>query len=104
VTNNPILMTLGLARRAGKVTYGEVSCKDAIRSTHVALVILSEDCGASTRRTFERICQEANIPILNINVTKQVLGSAIGKSMCSVVTVNNKGFADSINANAVKNK
>jgi len=102
--NNSTLSTLGLARRAGKVTYGEISCKDAIFSSHVALVILSSDCGASTRRTFERLCHEKNIPLLNIDVTKQILGATIGKSMCSVVTVNNKGFADSINANAGNNK
>ena len=32
--------------------------------------------------------------------TKSVLGAAIGKEICSVVTVNNKGFADSILASA----
>ncbi|MBQ2749167.1 MAG: ribosomal L7Ae/L30e/S12e/Gadd45 family protein [Clostridia bacterium] len=97
---NKSLTTLGLARRAGKLTYGETSCREAISREHVALVILASDAGESVKRTFTRLCEAKSIPIYTMQETKSVLGAAIGKEICSVVTVNNKGFADSILASA----
>ena len=97
---NKALTTLGLARRAGKLTYGETSCREAISREHVALVILAADAGESVKRTFTRLCETKAIPIYTMQENKSVLGAAIGKEICSVVTVNNKGFADSILASA----
>ena len=97
---NKALTTLGLARRAGKLTYGETSCREAIMREHVALVILASDAGESLKRTFTRLCEAKTIPLFTIDQPKSVLGAAIGKEICSVVTVNNKGFADSILASA----
>ena len=97
---NDYLTSLGLAMRAGKVAYGETTVKDAVFTKHTALVHLASDAGNSLRRTFERLCREKHIPLIVLPEEKHRLGAAIGKEMCSVAAVLNKGLADSIAAKA----
>lgn len=98
--NSNYLTSLGLAQRAGKLAYGEITVKDAVFNKHVALILLSSDAGNSLKRTFERLAKEKNIPLLVLPDDKKSLGAAIGKEMCSVAAVLNKGLADSIAAKA----
>ena len=86
--------------RAGKVLYGVETCRDAVFNQHTALIILSSDAGNSIRRTFERLTREKNIPLLIAEETKAQLGAAIGKGVCAVVAIINKGLAVSIAAKA----
>ncbi|MBO4407058.1 MAG: ribosomal L7Ae/L30e/S12e/Gadd45 family protein [Clostridia bacterium] len=94
------LTLLGLAMRAGKVVYGEESVKEAFFTRHVALLVLSSDAGPRTAEAFRRLAERNGVRLLTLPDSKQDLGHAIGKGLCAVAAVTNKGFAESIAAKA----
>ncbi len=94
------LTLLGLAMRAGKVAYGDESVKEAFYTSHVALILLSSDAGNRTAESFKRLAAKHGVRLLTLPETKQDLGHAIGKGLCAVAAVTNKGFAESIAAKA----
>ena len=92
--NDKFLTTLGLARRAGKLTYGNDMVMAALGAT--ALLLISEDCAPRTQRNAERAAAEHGVPVVSVPFTKERLGSAIGTKPVCLVGVTDKGLTASL--------
>ena len=90
-----IYRMLGMAKRAGKISSGEKGCKDAIRFGKSFLVILASDTGANTTKNISDSCKFYEVPLYIIG-TMAELGHSIGHEFNAVVSVNDEGFAKTI--------
>ena len=99
---NDYMTLLGLAMRAGKISYGEESVREAFFTRHVALVLLASDAGKRTAESFRRLAEKNGVRIMTLPENKQDLGHAIGTGLCAEAAVTNTGFAESFAAKAEK--
>lgn len=95
--NHKFLTTLGLARRAGKLTYGNDMVLAALHVT--ALLLVAEDCAARTVRNAEYAAAEAKVQLLRVPLTKERLGAAIGTKPVGLVGVTDQGLAGNLTKN-----
>lgn len=95
MNNDKILSLLGLMRRAGALEYTEDACKKAVSAGKSSLILLFSDSAQSVKDRFAARASERQIPCVMIPYSKIQISQAIGFSSCSVISVNNKGFADS---------
>ena len=93
--NNKILGLLGLAMKAGKVSFGSDSVEENIVKKKVKLVIVSKDSSERTKKKFEDICQNYKIPII-IDGDIESLSKAIGKNNKAIIGIKDINFASSI--------
>lgn len=95
-----VLSMLGMATKAGKVASGEFSVEKSVKSGKSYLVIVAEDASDNTKKMFTNMCSFYSVPIYFYN-TKEILGHGIGKISRASVSVQDKGFANTI-INAIK--
>lgn len=93
--NNKILGLIGLAMKAGKVSFGADSVEENILKKKVKLVIISEESSERTKNKFITICEKYNIPII-IYGDIESLSKSIGKSNKAIVGIKDINFAESI--------
>jgi ribosomal protein L7Ae-like RNA K-turn-binding protein len=86
---------IGLARKAGKLVYGEMSCGKIIKNKKASLVIIACDASENTRKKFENSCNYKKIPFLYFG-EKEVFGKLLGKDVISVIAITDTGFAQSL--------
>ena len=55
-----VLGMLGLAAKAGKITFGADSCKEAIMKNKVKLIILAQDASERTKTKFIDMANKNN--------------------------------------------
>ncbi len=91
---NKFLSTLGLARRAGKLTYGFDMVLSNLHKTH--LILLAEDCAPRTLRNIREAAEEFGVPMMNIPYTKESLGVSIGTKPVGIIGVADRGFSGSL--------
>ena len=60
---NKVLRLLGLATKAGKISFGTESVIDTINKKKTQLVIIAEDAADRTKRNLTRISNDNNIPV-----------------------------------------
>jgi ribosomal protein L7Ae-like RNA K-turn-binding protein len=89
------LSLLGLARRAGKLTWHEAANLAAIRSGRAKLLILAVDAGQSTEKKYLDKCLSFSIPLVRF-ATRIKLGDSLGVSPRTAVAVLDQGFAAKI--------
>ncbi len=90
---DPILTTLGLARKGGALAIGEAPVEEACRARRAKLVLLSADAAGNTADRAKRLAQECGAPLAALPFDKSQVGFALGRSVCAVVAVNDSGFA-----------
>ena len=93
--NNKIYGLLGLARKAGKISFGTQSCIEAIEKRKAKLVIIAEDCSDRTKKIFEDISKIANVPIRVIGTIENI-SKCIGQNNKAVIVVKDENFAKEI--------
>ena len=93
--NDRLLGMLGMAVRAGKVSFGVFMTEKALDEGRAHLVIAAEDTGASNRRKIEGKCQATETEIIFYS-DKNSLSRAIGKKDVPVVAVCDEGFSKAI--------
>ncbi len=74
--NNKILGLIGLAMKAGKVSFGADSVEEGIEKRKIKLVIIAKDSSERTQKKFEDKCKDYNIPIIidcDINSLSKVI-------------------------------
>lgn len=91
---NKFLSTLGLARRAGRLTYGFDMVLSELHKTH--LILLAEDTAERTQRNIREAAEECGIPVMNIPYTKESLGVSIGTKPVGIIGVADGGFSASL--------
>ena len=92
---NKVYGLLGLARRAGKISFGTESSIDTIKSKKAKLVIVANDSSDRTKKNFESICLEKNIPI-RIYGTIEELSKSIGQNNKAVIVIKDENFSNEI--------
>lgn len=90
-----LLGTLGLCRRAGKVSIGADKCSKAIKGGSARLVILAADASENTKKDIKNSCAYYNIHHIEYS-DKITLGNSVGTGESSVVSVNDENFAKAI--------
>lgn len=83
---------LGLARRAGKLSFGTESSEDTIKRGKAKLVLVAEDSSDRTKKNFEQLCKMKNVPIY-IAGTIEELSQSIGQVNKAVIVVKDENFA-----------
>ena len=91
--NQRALNYLGLARRGGRLVYGEETVGSACRAGHVRLLILASDTAPGTFRRANSYIQGKNIPMRLLPFTKDQLGAAIGCSSCAIAALTDVALA-----------
>lgn len=92
---HPVLQTLSLCAKAGRLCSGETASETAIKSGDAFLCIVAEDASAGTIKKFTDSCSFYEVPI-ELFGTKEDLGRAIGKEYRSSICINDEGFANAI--------
>lgn len=93
-TNN-IYGLIGLARRAGKISFGTESSEDTIKKGKAKLVVIAEDSSDRTKNNFKQLCNIKNVPI-RITGTIEELSQSIGQINKAVVVIKDENFAREI--------
>ena len=89
---NKIYGLLGLARRAGQISFGTESAKETIEKNKAKLVIVAEDCSDRTKKNFEMACTNKNVPF-RIYGTNDKISKCIGQENKAVIVIKNENFA-----------
>lgn len=92
---NKVTGMLGLAKKAGKLTFGTESVKKAIIKKQAKLVIIAEDAADRTKRNFTTLCEKEHIPIRIIEKIEE-MSQAIGQENKAVISINDKNFSEGL--------
>lgn len=90
-----VLGMLGLAAKAGKITFGADSCKEAIMKNKVKLIILAQDASERTKTKFIDMANKNDIPIYTISDMDEI-SKAIGKKNKAIVGIVDLNFSKAI--------
>ena len=93
MVNDPFLGMLGLARRAGKLAFGDELVRESCTDKKARCVFVAADAGMSTAKKAAFYAESANVPLVTLPHGKDVLGAAIGKNGCAVCAVTDIGLA-----------
>ena len=90
-----ILSLLGLAQKAGKIASGEFSTEESVKRGKSYCIIVATDASDNTRKNFTDMGNYYQVPVY-IYGNKETIGKAIGKQFRASLSVNDEGFAKSI--------
>lgn len=93
--NNKICGLLGLAMRAGKISFGTEACMQEIERNRIKLLIIATDASERTKMKFNSICSNKKIPILEI-LSIEEISNSIGKSNKAMVGIKDSNFSSEI--------
>lgn len=93
MSHDPVLMMLGLARRAGKLALGDELVREACGDKKARCVLVAADAGTSTAKKAAFYAERANVPLVPLPHDKDSLGAAIGKNGCALCAVTDIGLA-----------
>ena len=93
MATDPVLRMLGLARRTGKLAYGDELVREACFDHKTRCVFIAGDAGANAAKKAAFYADKANVPCVTLPHGKLELGSAIGKAGCAMCAVADIGMA-----------
>ncbi len=85
----------GLARRAGKISFGAESSKETIEKKKAKLVIIAKDASDRTKSNFENLCKSLNVKF-RIMGSIEDLSKSIGQTNKAIIVVKDENFAKEI--------
>jgi len=91
---NKLYQILGLAMKAGKLSYGDKAIK-SIQSKEAKLVLLTSDASDKTKKRITNKCFYYQIEVVLID-DSVYLSQSIGRSNCMYVSILEEGFAKEI--------
>lgn len=89
---NRLLSLLGIARRAGKISWGRDAVEESLRKGKAHLVLVAADISAKTTAGVRFSAERAGVPVLSVHETIESVSQAIGKR-AGIVAVLDEGFA-----------
>ena len=92
---NKIYGLIGLARRAGKVSFGTESSIETIEKKKAKLVIVANNSSDRTKKNFKELSQKLNVPF-RIAGTIEDLSRSIGQVNKAVLVIRDENFAKEI--------
>lgn len=87
------LSLLGLALRGGNLAVGEELVKEACRACRAWLVISADDAADNSIDRAGRMAELGGVPWVRIPWDKEALGGALGRKLCAVAALTDKGLA-----------
>jgi len=90
---DPILTALGLARRAGQLAVGEAPVQAACRARQARLVLTAAGAAENSVDRARRLAQACGAPLAALPRDKEAVGRALGRSVCAVMAVTDRGLA-----------
>ena len=90
-----LLGMLGLAAKAGKITFGAEACKEAMMKNKVKLLLLAGDASERTKTKFRDLAKIKKIPICDVT-NIETLSKSIGKKNKAVVGIIDFNFSKAI--------
>ncbi len=93
--NNNILGLIGLAMKAGKVSFGADSVQEDCKKGKTHLLIIAQDASDRTKTKFKEISEKYNIALI-IDSTIEELSKTIGKNNKAILGIKDQNFAKSI--------
>lgn len=93
MANDPCLGMLGLARRAGKLAFGDELVRQLCAEHKARCVLIAADAGESTAKKAALYAARVSIPCITLPHDKETLGAAIGKNGCAVCALSDIGMA-----------
>lgn len=94
--SNKLIGMIGLARRAGKLTFGSDAVVCDIEKNKAMAVLLSNDASLRTLGRIKDCCGQNGVKYALLPFSKTQLGRAIGRDDVAVVSIADKSFADRI--------
>lgn len=85
---------MGLARRAGKLTFGFDAVLEDIAAGKAKAAFLSSDASARTAGGVKEKCAARGVRLAALPLSKTALGRAIGRDDVAVVAITDRSFAD----------
>lgn len=83
---------LGLARKAGALALGTDAVIEAIRKGKAKVVIIAADASKTTTEQIEKKCSFYKVEYDVPGLTREQLGSFLGRSVLSAVAILNENF------------
>lgn len=96
MANDPVLGTLGLAKRAGKLALGDDMARELCEMGKARCVLVACDAGGSTAKKAALSAERANIPCITLPQDRAALGGALGREGCAVCALGDIGLAASV--------
>lgn len=93
---NKILGLMGLMRRAGALEPGEQNSCSAVKGGKAKLLLLADDASDNARRRAETFVYGRNVVTVQLPVTKEELGAAVGSGSSAMAAVTDLGFANAL--------
>lgn len=93
--NNKVCGLLGLAMRAGKISFGTEACVQEIEKNRIKLLIIATDASERTKMKLNSICNNKKIPILEI-LSIDEISKSIGKNNKAIVGIKDSNFSREI--------
>jgi ribosomal protein L7Ae-like RNA K-turn-binding protein len=92
-----LLSLLGLCRKAGLCSFGHDAAKTALRQRRAKLCLLCGDASPRLKEEFRVLAGHAKTPLIETAAVSSEIKRAT-QHKAAVLTVDNAGFADSIQA------
>lgn len=84
---------LSLAKKGGNLESGEENVGGACRAGHARLILLASDASDNAFRRARSFSAGGKIPFLRVPFTKEELGRALGRAVCSMAAVTDVSLA-----------
>ena len=89
----PASVCWGLARRAGKLAFGDELVRQLCADHKARCVLVAADAGESTAKKAALYAARVSVPCITLPHGKDELGAAIGKNGCAVCALSDIGMA-----------
>ena len=87
------LNLLGLALRGGNLAVGEQPVREACKTRRAALVLTAADAAQNSEDRARRWAEDSGAPQVRLPWDKEALGNALGRKLCAVAAVTDRGLA-----------
>ncbi len=87
------LTLLGLALRGNNLAVGEEPVKEACKARLAWLVISADDASDNSAGRAGRMAELGGVPWVRVPWDKEALGSALGRRLCAVAALTDRGLA-----------
>ena len=87
-----LLKTLGLMRRAGKLSAGEDGVRQAVRKRSARLILVAADASENAVKRAEGFADTARLPLIRLDADKDTLCRALGVNGGAMFAVCDEGF------------
>ena len=99
-----LLFSIGLARKAGKLISGTDFVCDGIRQKKIFLVVCAGNVSDNTKKKISDCCAYYHTMLYITEISKEMLGHAIGKSFAACVGITDNNLSELISRNINRGK